>query len=681
MKNKLLLIGMFLAAGFLFAACGGSSGGGGGSSTGGASVDSLSSLPSVDLSQYDSSAGASANLAVGKSMDISKTFGDDMHGVGGASRAGCEQNMHKQEVFRMSQMSQLDRCYPEAMEKAGLIPAIPTGRFAYYSVSKPPMTDAERAQMCSNIPADRVEDLAACESEAAADSAGKSTYLRLGKIGGELQIDMCEGSPATQVNSATYGASGTVYTAAVVRKGNFGGKSESGKFDMSVDIGTGGSVTDSIVTLGTNGLVSAAGAMNGRFGSGNISFNRIADSSVKITGAFAGSFTDPFSSSVTSFSGKTYAHMGGSPVTGCAKFEFTGNPPAMNVKDMIPFNISADDLAMFLQTFGAQIGITLTTANYQTVRLCPNTDFDPMNPDPAIKPMTLLTSGDTCPSVTQGGTECFGVTNAISTTELGASEVSQIFTIAANATAAYYAEVSAFDLLPLSSTIGAIDFPRAWDCTGAFTAVDFASVSRTAIEAAISKCKQIEEKARMNGGMGNEGQCGKGEQMNSVNNMVDDGGGTTTFGPFGGEYSFSDFGGCPHQLALPPKIFANTVDVAANEYCIPVNGGCAPFTVAPAGPNFAGTPTTSTQEISFGGLYIQRFGYNASPATTAQIRFSNHSDPFCDAIYTVSQPSFSAPTSGIAMPAPCVAAGLTDPSTDADACKQLCMTSGVDCRP
>lgn len=692
MGKKLLTAVMFAMGLCLFAACGGGSSGtaetpaetgGGGGETGVASVDSLSSLPSVDLSQYDSSA-SSANIAapVSKSLSLAKRFGEDQLQLGGTSRAGCEQNMHKQEVFRMSQMSQLDRCYPEAMERAGLI-TIPTGSYAYYRIIPPDMGDEQKTGMCDDIPAERVQDRERCMEESAQSGDKKTILMRLGVVDSQLQIDMCEGDPATQMNSATYGANGSLYTATVVRRGVFQGEVEGGSFNLSVDIGTSGKVEDGVITIGDNGFVSAAGTMNGKFGSGNINFERATDSSIKISGAFAGGFTDPFSGTETSFTGKTYSHVGGSPVTGCAKFSFTGAPPAMRISDMIPFNVSASDLANFLGVFGAELGITLTEANYQSVRVCPNDDFDPNNPNPLIKPMLALVDGATsCGEVTHSDTECFSVTNTTTTGDFG-TETSQLFTIIADASAAYYPEVSAYDLSALLPAIGTIAFTRTWDCSGSFTDVNFASVAQATIETEMRKCFAIEEKARNNGGMGNQGQCEKGQQMDSVNNMAEGGGGEASFGAYGGEYSRTDIGNCPAQVQVPEKLFANKID--EDTYCFPMDGRCAEFSIA-------NNEANALNIDMMGGAKVTRIVFNGNPVVGASITYLQSSQQ-CTESYSIGKPSFNAPPNEFGgegggeapgqqgfIPRPCLDAGLTGPD-DGPKCHQICSQQGVDCRP
>ena len=398
--RRMVLGTWFLVLGALvLASCGGgsssaTSGGTGGTDDGGgtggageASVASLSSVPSADLSTLDQSTSTDANLALlisGKSL--SKGLGENLNAVGNSSRAGCEANMHKKEIFRMGLQSQLDRCYPEAMEAVGLI-TIPADDYAIYSITPPERNDEDQGQMCDGIPEERVEEREACEG---GEGPGKEgILLRLGRFDNELRVDMCEGT--SLVNESTYDANEAIYTIGIVRIGNWGGKAEGASFDIIVDLGTDGSVTEGIVDLGTDGTASATGHMDGGFGEGVLHFEAFgSDGSNLASGVFNGGFEDPFTGVETTFTGKTYARFGGETATGCAKFSFAGAPPPMRLRDMVPFDIAEDQLASFLQNFGIELGIDITAENYQEINLCPNPLFDPQNSDPAlVKPMVL----------------------------------------------------------------------------------------------------------------------------------------------------------------------------------------------------------------------------------------------------------------------------------------------------
>lgn len=696
MKNKLFGMGFLLTAAVFFAACGGSSSsatpvaeeeGGAGTAT----VESLASLPTVDLSQYDSSTSASADLAAlaQRSLGFSKRLGDNLDALGGFSRAGCECDMNKKEVFRQSQMCQLDRCYVEAMETAGFItiPIITTtppdsSSYAYYSITPPEVSAEERVARCAGIPAGRTEERAACEAGNEGPGS-KGIKLKIGRIGNELQIDMCEGDATLVNNEATYSASGSEYTANVTRIGTFGGKSESSKFGMTVDIGATGTVTNGVVTLGDTGSVSATGQMNGGFGSGAITFERLgSDSSNKIRGAFTGGFTDPFSNTVTSFTSKVYSHFGGASATGCAKFEFTGSMPAMPCAQMLPMGIQdAAQVNSFLQALGAELGMNLLNSEVcASLFFCPNPTFDPANPDPTKKPMIPLPQGGTsCESVTHTGVECFAITNATLTSDTGASEVVQTFTIIAPTASPFYDEVNAFDVSTLSPSIDTIAFTRNWDCQGTFTEINFASFTPEQMAAAqtgMQACQILEERGRNNDGMGGY-NCGQSQNMNDINKFAEGGGGQDTFGTYGGELTWvSDTNSTNCDPDLPLKLSLTATNVAEDKYCIARNGECSSeFQITSA-------DTTLTTPIRLNETQrISRITYNGPPPTAANIRIINNAGgPHCRADYNLGRPMFTAePAACNATTLPPVCQNNPELNT-CDRCGTYCMQPGSNCR-
>lgn len=66
------------------------------------SVASLTTVPSLDLSEMDISQTSASSSSVSSRFVL-----DGELEVGSPSRAGCETNMHKLEIFRMSQQAQL----------------------------------------------------------------------------------------------------------------------------------------------------------------------------------------------------------------------------------------------------------------------------------------------------------------------------------------------------------------------------------------------------------------------------------------------------------------------------------------------------------------------------------------------------------------------------------------------
>jgi len=686
MKRITILITLFLSFTLIYA-CGGSGGSSSGSSraAGGgseATVESLSSLPSVDLSNYDaSSSSSSANLSSLLSRSVSSNIvnrgiGENLGGAGGASRAGCDANMHKKEMIRMSQMAQLSRCYPEAMETLGLF-EIPDNRFAYYQLTPPEEDVEDIAAKCDGIPEQDAERRAMCEQEGG--KGGMEMKIRIGNYSGELRIDMCEGG--SLVDEATYSADGSIYTASIVHIGDWMGQTEKSSFDLTVDLGTGGSVTNGIVTLGDDGSIDAQGVMSGGFGSGNMRFERIeSDSSNRIRGGFAGSFTDPMTDMTSSFDGKVYSRFGGSSNTGCAKFSFGGTMPPMRFIDMLPMDIPEDQKANFIKTFCNDLGITVegdqcTAANTADLLLCENPDFDHSNPSATTKPMIPLGSGETeCGEVSHSGIECFAISNVTMTGGFG-NRVRQGFTIIATSGSPYFDEVNAFDLSGLSSNITEPAYSRNWDCTGTFTEVDFTSVSMAEMDSAMSACFALEEKAFENQGM-SEYNCGEQQQMNGVNDMATDG---VDFGTYGGDWGFAEHNNNSCNSTGPGRLFVDAVNVENDEYCMISQGGCSPFSVAN---NTATIDGGSMEIVTFEGTFniddieFQECGGNCTAGSTYYAIVTYSGNINCDQYYFVEQHTFQAPPVDGQFIAPeCIAQSIDNPAE----CDIYCSEPSISC--
>lgn len=683
MKRGYLLTVLLIATTMAAAACGGGSGS---TTTGDAAVSSLSSLPSVDLSTYDKSVDASASTSLVSSVSntiASKGWAEDMREVGKMSRAGCEANMHKKEMIRMSQTVQLSRCYPEAMEKVGLI-TIPEDSLKYYELTPPEMEEENRGNLCEGIPPEDVQRREACEAGEGGDKAGVDMKMRIGIIGGALQVDMCEGG--VLVDESTYSASGSVYNVSAVHIGSWGGQTEKSSFSMLVDLGADGSVTDGVVDLGSSGSASATGNMNGGFGSGVMSFEAVgSDNSNKVYGAFAGSFTDPFTNTSSSFTGKVYSHFGGSTATGCAKYSFGGTMPPMRVQDMIPFGISDDELDNFLQAFGNELGIQLNSNNYQDILLCDNPNFDPETPSEVIRPMIAISSGETCQEVTHTGIECFAITNVTRQGDFG-SNVSQSFTIIANSSSPYYDEVNAYDVASLAASITEPAFVRNWDCTGSFEALDFASLissgNAATIETAMQKCRALEEKAFANEGMGGY-DCGREEQMNGVNDFA---GGGADFGTYGGEYGFAESSGAKVNTCARPgegapegagRLFVD--HIGDSSYCFPDPsiGRCQSFTVNEN--TDIGTPDDVIAIDSWEIVQLE-YDLNSNPQTV-KVTYDTGAGN-CIQYYFLEQHTFNGPAEfggeGGSIPAACLNPDGTP--VPEQVCHEICSDPSIDCR-
>lgn len=644
-----------------------------------ASVKSLASTPTVDLSSYDNSTKTSASISVPKSTG--KGLGADIGAVGNPSRAGCEANMQKKEVIRHSLETALDRCWPEAMEQAGLI-TIPDGSYALYAIVPPKMDDSQQGGMCDDIPAQDTERLAACQAEAKENNAGGGGIkIRTGKIDGKFHIDMCFGKEGAEVreSEATYGASGSVYTATATRKGTWMGNSESNTFDITVDLGKTGTVTDGIPSLGTDGSVVAKGKMNGGFGSGLLNFELLgSDSSNRVSGAFKGGFKDPVSGLSLAFTGKVYSRFGGSSGTGCAKFSFSGTVPPMRCDQMLPPNMPLTDVSSFLSVFSQNIGIDVNINNYKTLYVCPNDNFNPS--DPTSKPMIKANSDNSCPSMTDTGVECYSIKNVTQTTTFG-TKTTQTYKIIAKTGSPHYDEVNAFDVAALDPATGDIAFSRVWPCDGTFTKLDFGALTPTqiaGIDKYLNKCFLLEEKARGEGGMGDH-NCHQAEIGQEVQDSYNEG--PPPSGIYAGDHARDVVGGnCPLDKTSD-RLFVDTINKDTNEYCM--NSGtatCQKFKVT------SNNTTGLSLSTSVAGVTVTGLNYTQSgtqPATQVTMTFSTGQGS-CQMAYNITQPTFSKPaefgSDPVGVPEICVKAGLTKPE-DGDACGQLCQNNPGSCGP
>ncbi|MDO8644411.1 MAG: hypothetical protein Q7S00_05540, partial [bacterium] len=488
-----------------------------------ADVSSLATTPSADISGLDVSLGsggttsliAPSPLTLQASTVVvprgkSKFLGGGLRETGKSSRAGCDGNMHKKEVFRSGKFAALDRCFPEAMESGGLV-TIPTDSYAYYSITPPAESEGNRGgddggKLCDEIPDAQADKKADCKSGGSGPSGG-TILLRLGRFSDGLRVAMCEGATADAavlVNEGLYGASGSQYTVDVTRIGNWGGATEEKNFSATIDLGTTGSVTDGVVALG-DGSATVTANMNGGFGNGTMTFT--ATNAVNtVTGGFTGGFTDHFNDCAQTFTGKVFSKFDAD--SGCSKFSFTGSGMCpQSIANMIPTNLAPADLENFLASFGAELGlmVPLTVDTYQNIKLCPNPNFDPDIVDGTQKPMTVLASGTTCPVFTDAGQEPFAIVTTEQTTDFGTERV-QAFTIAASSE--YDADCTAVDVDSIVPTAGTIAFgAEKWDCQaeGSFTPVATESLTETqivALEPAFNKCSLLEEELWNGDGMG-----------------------------------------------------------------------------------------------------------------------------------------------------------------------------------
>ncbi len=657
--------------------CGGGSGSastGSDSGSGEASVTALSAVPSLDLSTLDSSE-SSANLAVrtGKRAPLLKSISSD---TGKPSREGCEVGMHKRQLFRMSQEVQLPRCFLEAIASAGLM-TIPTGSRSIYDFRFPEPPAGEQDKQCDDIPEERTEEIEACE---AGDEGPSDPLVRIGIIDGALQIDHCEanGSDTRRlVEEATYVASGSNYTIDAAQNWSWGGQTEQSRLLGTIDLGTTGSVTNGVVELG-DGNVSITGYHSGGFGQGMESYGREGSTNI-VSGAFEGSFIDPFSGSTSSFTGRAYAQYDATVGTG--KFSFTGSPPAMRVSDMIPFHISTpEEIEAFLKIWKIDLGAEITLES----KLCPNPNFNPEEDEGSnIKPMILLAAGETdCESITHTGVESFAITNVVTEGDFG-NTVKQVYTTISNADSPFYDAVSVFDISALSTSTAQLGFSRNWDCGGSATIVDMGNLTQAqfaTLDAAMETCFALEEKLHGNNGMG-EYDCHQEEQQDDINDLAeenDDGG--EKWGVYGGDLELVSEG-C--SVDPPDFIPVDPIDIDANRYCIDLDGGeCTEVTVS--GGIATSTATIHDEESD---LSLVQIDYS-DDALTAVATWQNAASQTCTATYEHFYPgegvffdedgdSLEGETE---LPEPCLDAGMDpDDPKSLDKCAAYCSGPGADC--
>jgi len=691
------------------------------SSSGGtttASTATLSSVPSVDISNLDvsQSSSSSSKLEVAalkangmlelpeadSSTDATKGLAQNK-AAGDSSRAGCEADSQKKEMIRHSQQAQLERCYPEAMESAGLI-TIPTGSSAFYSITPPDDSKEQRKKGCDGIPADHKDEKAACQNGEGPGTNG--ILLKIGRSadGKELDVDMCEGKEgsAKLANEGTYSTSGSKYTTIATHCGSWGGNNECGALNMTVDLGTTGKVSDGLVTLG-DGTGTADANMSGGFGSGTMHFQALgSDSSNILSGIFKASFIDTRANVTNSFTGKTYAHFNAN--SGCAKFSFTGSPPPMPVKSMVPFDIPDSNLDNFLKSFGQQLGIVLTKTNYATVFLCPNSLNDPDNPSTSVAPMVQAVAGSPCASQTHTGVECFSITNGSSDGNFGEKKIKQTYLLIDNSKSSYYTEVNAFDLSKLTASSDKIAFTRNWDCTGTFTPVNFTNLTQdqgTKIIAGIQKCQALEEKARDNEGMGGH-NCDQKEQQRGVDKFAQNG--PPPPGKFDGACQLKTAGNTCQTGATRPTYFFNG---CGTKECFQAPGAAQEFTITGTSSGavklYDSTGKFCVTQIDF----TQPGGDTTKPATSAHLAIKTGvTDSNCSGGTACAQdcdmtapPTFDkppaqgggTPTGGGTPPPPPTGGGApgqqgfvpkycTTRNLTGNACRDACHSPDVDCR-
>jgi len=607
---------------------------GGRTDPGVASVSTLQTVPSADVSTLDPSLKSASSSS---SLKMKSTLIAESEGF---SRHGCEANVHKQEAMRITGEAEISKCYIKAMEKLGLI-EIGNEAFNYYLV-KPGEEFEEAAALktqkqggqpgsqegqdpCASIREDDTERKEACESGETDTGAPEEIKGRCGTFSGELQCDLCFNG--TLEEEMHYSASGAIYTGGVRHQfTDFGDEAEKGKIDLTINLGTDGKIVNGTFDPGTDGEAVVEACMDGRWGTGCMSIE--ANSSEFVLGGFfSGSFED-FDGIATSFTGKAKAIL--TETDGCAKFQFKGAPPSWSVAQMIPPGMSQKDIENFLKNFNLQCGsCNLTASNYAMARLCPNENFDPADSTDRDPPMILANADGTCPSVTHTDSGCFVISNALETGQF-TNKVNQTFLQIDCSKTSVKNRCTNFDIDTLTADLSDLGFQRKWDCTGDFKTIDFSGLTLDQLEEAFEECFAIEEKLFDNEGMGG-GNCMEAEQFEEVEEFADDGG--MNFGNAGGEYNKSS-GSCP--AAIPDKLWVDPIDPNNGKYCLMTqDNSCKEFTVT-------GT-ATGTLSISLGsGATVTSITYD-SGFTTGTVNMtitSGSGSTTCSNVYSISKPTF-----------------------------------------
>jgi hypothetical protein len=473
--------------------------------TGTASTASLSSLPSVDLSNYDYSGGGSAKI-------LAKTgIGENIGKTGSKSRAGCEADAHRAHIIMESKMAQLDRCYPEAMEAAGEI-IIPDGSYAYYKILVPDHPE----EIDGFIKFNPKYKLAKSSEPPAGGPRGGTMLLRIGRGLGsglnEMHIDMCtEGTgAATRMSESTYAASGSVYNASVVRKGSFGDEDDSFNmaFELEVDAV---SVSNGIADLGSSGSVKATGRFIDPWGRGQINYQAEASTRTNIIyGGFGAEFVDDYLGGTQKFDDKMYSSFGGDNRTGTGKWLFSGTFPAFPVSHMMPPEISEGEKDDFYKFISEELGTTVDENNVDTLKVCPNPACDHDNPTPETCGM-IVSNDSTCVEDGHAGIESFAITG---------SQGSLIFAVIDHSLSPFYNAVNGVsfsDETLFPASVAEINYSRDWNCQaeGDWIEINPEQLARVAkgvlaktpeeIERMTTKmaaCIELENDAMKGGGMG-----------------------------------------------------------------------------------------------------------------------------------------------------------------------------------
>lgn len=483
-KRNGLLVALFAVA-FIVAGCG-SSGGGTGTDTedGTTSVATLIALPSVDLSSYDySSATADGSISKGLKSDTVDA---------NASIAGCVTNIQKENIIRQSILAQFERCVPEGMEYGGLI-TIPTDDYSYVRIKMPTTS--------LTIPTDtRASDqIVANQSKSGGSGLSFSlpeyVYYKVGRIGGELQVDSCfkmsDDEIASQVGSSTYSATDNVYNVIVTRHEAQGSINFSGRLDISFSGFTAADSNDDglvEVNSGNNYSVTVAGKTIDNYARGMANFTADAAAAKNvISGAI--NITKSTGGGTQDVTEKIYSELGDiqGSIIGSAQFSSSGTRPAdqMTVGDTTGYFCPPSDCHCK----------SLTDTNAECV-------LEDCRPVPA----TTQVGGNYVCSYDRSGVESFSISG---------EPPDLTFTLISDLESSFFTSVDAFDLATLTvPSETEIAFLRTWDCeaVGSWTEIDPATimeqlastVSTIRLQEMVNKvasCMELKQKAGNRKGM------------------------------------------------------------------------------------------------------------------------------------------------------------------------------------
>lgn len=656
-----------------------------------ADVSSVSNVPSMNLSAYDNTTSASGTaslnslyLSASNDDELAPTYnvGDGIGQEGSRSTAFCEVNMQKEEVFRSGAVLAGDLCNVQTLEKYGII-TVPTDgtRSTYhfdFSDDTYEETDDVQEAKCDDIPEENLDEKEWCLSEETQDD-DDSMLLRVGVIGGTLEIDFCEGSSGgetLQIEANAQATADKTYVVSSTETDDWGGYEN--WINIAATITDFEKVVDGAVEFNDDSSITAEVTSHGGYGTGTINFEAHGAKGTgynRVKGSFEGNYEDQATGTTQEFSGKVYAEYGGLTNVGTAKMSFSGSVPPFSAADML-YGVDEASINSALDALSSELGIAGLTAD---TLLCPNISDD-YDENDNVKPMVEATDGQ-CPAFSDERVESFSITNAFVETDLGSTEVIQSALIIANEDSPFYDVVNAFDVSALTVAEKPA-FTRAWDCTDdTITEVSFETIFNDLgetelmeFDAAMQACDALYELANGWDGAGGH-DCYEEENSGEVDNFIDEGVDSADWGIIGGDgLTTSSQAQCKSNgVIIGEYIFLDPVDTSQYLYClIDEDGVCNEFTYNPTTKS-VGSPTKVSLNYG-GGVTVTSMSFTVSneAATGATITFNVPGLGNCSNTYTWSKPTFEGGIDEGAdtfeMPEACTNAGIDDGA----ACEAFC---------